>query len=100
MVKHIVMWKLAEQAEGRDRAGNAARIKAELEALRGRIPGLLAIEVGVNVDRSDAAYDLVLYSEFTDEAALQAYQVHPEHQKVAAFIGKVRTARVLVDYVA
>ena len=33
MIKHIVMWKLKEFAEGADRARNATRLKTELEAL-------------------------------------------------------------------
>ena len=31
MIKHIVMWKLKEQAEGADRATNALKLKALLE---------------------------------------------------------------------
>jgi hypothetical protein len=98
MVKHIVMWKLKAYAEGGDVLANARRMKFELEALRGRIPGLVALEVGIDVERSSAAYDVVLCSEFDDAEALAAYQVHPEHAKVAAFIGKVREARAVVDY--
>ncbi|HEX9048919.1 MAG TPA: Dabb family protein [Anaeromyxobacter sp.] len=98
MMKHIVMWKLKDHAVGRDRAANAARMKAELESLLGRIPGLLHLEVGLNVEPSDAAFDVVLYSEFEDADALTAYQTHPEHARVAEFIGRVRAERVLVDY--
>jgi quinol monooxygenase YgiN len=100
MVKHIVFWRLKENAEGGTRAENAARMKRDLEALRGRIPGLLELEVGLDVERSPAAYDVALYSTFVDQAALDAYQKHPEHQAVAAFIGKVRSDRAVVDYLA
>lgn len=98
MVKHVVMWRLKEFAEGTDRAANARRIKRELEALRGRIPGLLSLEVGIDVDRSSAAFDVVLLSEFKSPAALAAYQAHPLHARVGEFIGKVRLERVLVDF--
>lgn len=100
MLKHIVMWRLKDQAEGADRAANAQRIKAALEALRGRIPGLLSLEVGIDVERSPAAFDLVLSSTFESPEALAAYQVHPEHARVAEFIGRVRSERAVVDYVA
>jgi hypothetical protein len=100
VIKHIVMWKLKPQAEGADAASNARRMKAELEGLRGRIPGLLSLEVGLDVDRSGAAYDVVLVSAFEGREALAAYQVHPEHTKVAGFIGKVRQERAVVDYEA
>ncbi len=98
MIKHIVMWKLKPQAEGADAPANARRMKAELEGLRGRIPGLRSLEVGVDVERSSAAYDVVLVAELESPAALAAYQAHPEHAKVAAFIGKVRQERAVVDY--
>jgi len=46
MFKHIVLWKLKENAEGKSRLENANRIKEGLEALKGKIPGMLRIEVG------------------------------------------------------
>ena len=98
MIKHIVMWKLKERAEEADKLTNARRIKAELESLRGRIPGMLTLEVGLNVDPSSAAFDVVLYSEFENADALRAYQAHPEHVLVSQFIGRVRSDRVLADY--
>lgn len=98
MVKHIVFWKLKDQAEGASREENAREVKARLEALRGKIPGLLRLEVGIDFNRSDAAYDVALYSELVDRAALEAYQRHPEHVAVADFVGKVRSARAVVDY--
>jgi hypothetical protein len=98
MVKHVAMWKLKAHADGRDRAGNAARMKAALESLRGRILGMSHLEVGLNFAASDAAFDVVLYSEFESAEALAAYQAHPEHARVAEWIGLVRSERVLVDY--
>ena len=98
MIKHIVMWRLKDSAGGRDKAANARLIKEKLEALRGRIPGLLTVEVGLDFSKSDASADVVLVSEFADRAALQVYQAHPEHTAVADFIGEVRSERRLIDY--
>ena len=58
MVKHIVLWKLKETAGGRSRAENAALIKKVLEELRGVIPGLLEIEVGVDFLHSEQSADV------------------------------------------
>lgn len=99
MVKHIVMWKLKDFAEGSSRIENAKRIKELLENLKDKVAEIKSIEVGININNSDSAYDVVLYSEFEDEAALEAYQNHPEHIKVADFIGKAREHRVVVDYI-
>ncbi len=100
MIKHIVFWTLKPTAEGRPADQNALEIKRQLEALNGRIPGMIRLEVGIDFSRTEASADLALYSEFTDRAALDAYMAHPEHLEVAAFIGRVRAARMVADYTA
>lgn len=99
MIKHVVMWKLKEFAEGACKKENAEKIKAMLEGLVGKIEQIKSCEVGVNVNDSDMAYDAVLISVFADEKALNEYQVHPEHMKVREFVSKVREARTVVDYI-
>jgi hypothetical protein len=47
MLKHIVMWKLKEHAEGADRATNAAKMKAMLDACAGIVRGILKLEAVV-----------------------------------------------------
>ncbi len=98
MVKHIVFWKLKGEAEGAGGRENALKVKAGLESLRGQLPGLLHIEVGLDFNRSDEAYDVALYAEFSDRNSLEAYQRSPEHLAVSGFIGRVRSSRVVVDY--
>lgn len=98
MIRHIVMWKLKDYAEGSDRLENAGKIKTMLESLRGVIVQIKHIEVGINLNTSDMAYDAVLISEFEDEQSLDEYKNHPEHLKVADFVAKVREKRAVVDY--
>lgn len=98
MIKHIVMWKLKEHAEGAGREQDIARMKRELEALKTKIPQVRHIEVGMNIITSDAAYDVALYSEFANEQDLNIYLKHPEHLRIAEFVGKIRESRVVVDY--
>lgn len=98
MIKHIVMWKLADQAENNDKAANGQLIKQKLEALKADISEIKTIEVGLNFNPSEAAYDVALYSEFNSKEDLAAYQVHPKHKEAGAFVGKVTTDRVVVDY--
>ncbi|SNR77879.1 Stress responsive A/B Barrel Domain [Humidesulfovibrio mexicanus] len=100
MIKHIVMWTLKDEAAGADRAANARKMKEMLEALRGVVPSLAALEVGVEVFAASPACDVILYSEFASRADLDAYQVHPEHQKVVAFVKQVAASRSVVDYEA
>lgn len=99
MIKHIVMWKLKDLAENKSKNENMQIMKNMLESLVDKIAEIEKLEVGLNIGSSEMAYDLVLYSEFKHEAALEVYQKHPEHLKVREFVGKVREKRVIVDYV-
>lgn len=98
MIKHIVMWKLKDQANGKTKLENAEIIKREIEALKDEIKEIVEIEVGINIVNDPQAYDLVLYSEFKSNDDLDIYQNHPSHVKVAGFIANVRESRVVVDY--
>ena len=98
MIKHIVMWKLKEEAEGGTAAENALKMKGMLEALAGKIDVLSKIEVGIDVFASAPECDVVLYSEFDSRADLDAYQVHAEHQACVSFIKNVVAERRVVDY--
>lgn len=96
MVKHIVMWKLKENALGESKKTNAIKMKKMLEALQGVVPGAYKMEVGINYN--PGGYDVVLYSEFNDHDALEGYQVHSEHVKVKEFVHQVISDRAVADY--
>jgi len=99
MIKHIVFFGLAESAEGKSKAENAQIIKLELENLIQFIPEIKKIEVGINTPNAPKTnFDIALYSEFESLDTLNIYQEHPEHKRVAAYIGKVKTTRAAVDY--
>ena len=98
MVKHIVMWRLKDEALGRTKEENALKLKETLMALKDVIDELKAVDVGLNFNPSEAAFDVVLYSEFEDREGLNAYQNHPEHLKIVEFVGEIRTDRAVVDY--
>ncbi|TDI79988.1 MAG: Dabb family protein [Caldithrix sp.] len=99
MIKHIVMWKLKEHAEGCSKLENAQKLKSWLESLADKIAELKFVEVGINFDHSDAAFDVVLYTEFENKQALKSYQAHPEHQRlIKEFLDKIRLEKKVVDY--
>lgn len=97
MVKHIVMWRLRGQTEA-ERHEAALKVRRCFESLRGRIPGLLHLEVGIDHSRVDYACDVVLYTEFDSQDALDGYAQHPEHQRVKDELGDLRVQRHQVDY--
>ena len=97
MVKHIVMWKLKDFAEGKSKDENIEYIKAELESLADVIPQIKFLEVGKNILQGEP-YDALLYSEFESADDLEIYQSHPAHKKIAGYIAKIRDGRVAGDY--
>lgn len=100
MVKHIVVWKLKENALDRTKAENSLAVKRGLEGLAGKIPGLVSIEANINANPKETAADLVLVCEFSSWEALELYQKHPDHLVVADLIGQVREDRKCVDWEA
>lgn len=98
MIKHIVMWKLKDEAEGADRATNAAEMKRRLDACANIVPGIITFEVTLAQPGLEATYDVVLYSEFENKAALDAYAAHPTHKALVPFIGAIREGRQCMDY--
>ena len=77
MIKHIVMWKLKDEAQ-------AAYFKAQLDSCRELVPGMLEFEVAIRTAGMEANCDVVLYSVFESSAALAAYQNHPTINSSAA----------------
>ena len=98
MIRHMVMWRVKGDSP-HERHETSLRIKRSFEGLRGRIPGLHHIEVGIDSSKVDYACDTVLVMEFETPAALTAYADHPEHLRVRAELQGLRTTRHQVDYV-
>ncbi len=98
MVRHVVMWKVTESGATGSGPVNALRVKRALEALNGRVPGLLKLEVGVSGTGEDGSSDIVLVSEFESMEALEGYRQHPTHLAVVPIVRAVCTDRRAVDY--
>lgn len=97
MIKHIVQWNHRDHISEEERKENAQKIKQELEGLKDQIEGVISIDVIIEpLATSDR--DIILDSVFETEEALQNYQVHPEHVRVAAFVKECVQDRVCVDY--
>ncbi len=99
MIKHIVLFKFRDFADGEDKSRNVQRTKSQLEALKGSIGEIKTFEVGINVGNSDIAYDLALCSEFESKEDLYSYQRHPDHLKVVDLVNRVCESRVVADYI-
>lgn len=98
MIKHVVVWKLKDHAEGKSKADNARYLKVELESLVSKIPMIRKFEVGINDNPASDAYDMALVSEFATKEDLVSYQNHPAHQRFAAILSRLRETKIVVDY--
>ena len=99
MIRHIVMFKFLEEAQGRTKAENVAITVSMLEKLPETIPQIRASEVHVNAPGANGENcDLVLISDFDSLEDLAAYIVHPDHKAVGAFMRPVRESRACVDF--
>ena len=49
MLKHIVVWKFKDEAEGKSRAENCALVRERLLALVGVIPEVKHMEIGIDI---------------------------------------------------
>lgn len=97
MIKHIVMWSLKGATES-EKAGNIAKLCDAFDSIRGKIPGMTHMQIGVDSSRVEYACDVVLVSEFESQNALDAYAQHPEHLRVKDELAGVRVARHQVDF--
>ncbi len=93
MIKHIVMWKFKEGERE-----NMLLFREKLLALKGQIPEIRAMEVGININPSDRSFDAVLVSEFDSLDALKSYSTNPLHVAVSEFCKGIRTQSASVDY--
>ena len=92
MIKHIVCFKLKE--------GESAERAAEvLRSMRGKVPEIIDMEVGVDFLHSERSYDVILQVVLKDKDALQSYQADPYHCSVVKeHMHKVRASSVAIDY--
>ena len=97
MVKHVLLWQLQDELSEEDRLGTKKFVKTSLEKLPGVIPGLVDMKVVID-PLPTSNTDIYMEATVTDKAALQVYQVHPEHEKVKEELLKVCKMRLCMDY--
>jgi len=96
MVHHLVLWQIRDDVA--DKTATLVEFKQRLEALIPLIPEVRQLRVGVNELHGPAASDIALISSFDSWEELDAYQHHPAHQEVVAFVKGVTRERRSVDW--
>jgi hypothetical protein len=82
MIRHIVLLKVRPEVTDAE----ISAIFADLTAIRDKLPGVLALQSGrsESPEKIERGYLHGFTVDFTDWAALQAYQDHPDHKRVGA----------------
>ena len=83
MVKHIILWTLKSELSESEKERVKAGIKEGLEALVGKVPGLVDVTVHIDGRLASSNADVMLDCTLESEEALKAYAVHPAHVEVA-----------------
>ena len=92
MILHLVFFNFKEE----NKEANMNKLKRDLEALE--MDEIMKLEVGINYNDSERAWDLSLITEFKDHKDLEAYQEFPPHVEIKKFAKEVCTATAVVDY--
>ncbi len=92
MIKHVVCFKLND-------GESVEKAKEVLLSMKGKVPTIKEIEVGVDLLHSERSYDLYLSVVLEDMKALEEYQNDPYHcDVVKTHMHRVRKSSVAIDF--
>ena len=98
MVKHVIIWNLKETFTEDEKQIIKLNAKKNLEALVGKIDGLIDLKVEINLLTTSTG-EMMLDSTFESFEALKTYAIHPAHQAVAnEFVRPFTASRSCVDF--
>jgi hypothetical protein len=94
MYVHIALFRWKAGVTSAD----IGRSLAEVEALFGKVPGLVEISTAVNTSKYNEGYTHVVLVRAETQSAIDAYRAHPDHVKVAQRIEAMEERGVGVDF--
>ncbi|MDG1731263.1 MAG: Dabb family protein [Algibacter sp.] len=99
MYKHIVFWKLKEQANGMSKQELATEVKRRLDELPAHIPEIVSYETGINIgDYGASFFDVSVIGVYKNKDTFWDYTKYPIHDAVVAYIQSVQEDEQIVDY--
>lgn len=99
MIRHIVMWKIKDFAEGNDKETNITLAKEKLGAVAKKLPQVKFFEFGRCIKSGEMFFDVALNMEFETAEDLELYLNDPDHKALSAFVSRIRSDRAVVDYI-
>ncbi len=99
MIRHIVMYRFQETAEGRTKEENLAIADALAAKFKENIPELKAFSCGIGSKaQAMGNYDIVLICDIDSFDALASYKENPTHKAFGAHCHAVSDARAAIDF--
>lgn len=95
--KHISLWRL-ETLDEESSQNLKQKLQATVAKLREQIPGIKALELGIDVGGPGDRSDVALYSEFETREDVQNYINHPAHLELVKQLKRCRVETRVVDY--
>lgn len=94
MIRHIVFFKFKPGAseEGKN------KLASDLKSLKGKIPLINRLEIGVDIGKKQNSSDLALIVDFNTWEDVESYGAHPAHIEVIKFIKDICQNHSKVDY--
>ena len=94
MIKHIVCFKIKDECKSQ-----IPHAKTTLESMKGNVPTVVDLKVGVDFLHSERSYDLILEVILNSKEDLELYQKDEYHCRVVkTLMHEIRSASVAVDY--
>ena len=98
MTKHVILWTLKSEYSIDEKQNIKENAKKAIEALVGKVPGLVSIKLNITPLASSNA-DMMLDATLESKEALKGYQVHPDHVAAAnGFIRPFTETRLCFDF--
>ena len=97
-LQHVVSFKFKATASAED----IKKVEEAFQALKGKIPQIVALEWGTNVSKEklDKGFTHCFVLTFKNEQDRDAYIVHPDHKAFGKLVGPVLDDVFVIDFVA
>ncbi len=92
MIRHVVFFSVSDPADREAVFAGLRLLESNPHALR------LSICPNLKRDQLGNEVDFVVYGEFEDEAALDAYKAHPLYGQSIALVKSKRKLRIAADF--
>ena len=94
MIRHIVFFKFKPGAS----ENKKNKLASDLKSLKGKIPLINRLEIGVDIGKKQNSYDLALIVDFNTWQDVESYGAHPAHIEVVKLIKDICQNHSKVDY--